>query len=403
MKAMDWVSKPSRSAMAKQTRTTPHRFGFIGESSITVCTRIGVGGMTEPFAKQKPGKSPTEVVVPQVRRRPRLPSVRHLRQPDYHRRPHRSLHTEQICGFWRLMRTYDPYAGSKEESMPRTGEPIGEHLSSLDAGLQVMTMFIDADSINVTSVARELSCSRSTSYRILNTLRNRGIVILGPTGRGYFPGPVLLDLARPRGLDLDDRHRLRPIIGRAALTGETVHVATLIGTQILFFDGEEPDRPVRATLRQDMRPAHAISAGKLLLSQLTDDQVRALYPTQHLPKLTPRTIDNVSALLDELDTIRRTGHAFSKQEVETGLCGTPSPCEAAHGANASLSTPQCPSTAETRKDSSPSTPGCRKQPTFSNESSLKHVDLQHVWQCSHVSPGPAFDDIRRWPWSEAGR
>lgn len=202
--------------------------------------------------------------------------------------------------------------------------PIGEHLSSLDAGLRVMTMFAQADSINVTEVARELTCSRSSAYRILNTLRNRGIVVLGPTGRGYFPGPVLLDLARPRGLDFDDRHRLLPVIRRAVeLTGETVHVATLVGTQILFFDGQEPDLPVRATLRQGyLRPAHAISAGKLLLSQLADEQVRALYPVERLARVTPWTIDTVPKLLAELATIRRTGYAFSRQEAEVGLCGT---------------------------------------------------------------------------------
>ncbi|MFW0783583.1 IclR family transcriptional regulator [Gordonia sp. CPCC 206044] len=208
--------------------------------------------------------------------------------------------------------------------MARESEPIGEYLTSLDAGLQVMMMFAAADSINVTAVSDELGVSRSSAYRILNTLRHRGIVILGPTGRGYFPGPVLLDLARPRGLDAGDRHRLRPVIKEAvAITGETVHVATLIGTQILFFDGEEPDRPVRATLRQGyLRPAHAISAGKLLLSQLTDDQVQALYPIPELTKLTPWTIGSVPDLLAELATIRDTGHAFSKQETEVGLCGT---------------------------------------------------------------------------------
>jgi len=203
-------------------------------------------------------------------------------------------------------------------------EVIGEHLSSLDAGLRVMSMFVHADSINVTSVSQELNCSRSTAYRILNTLRNRGIVILGPTGRGYFPGPVLLELARPRGFDREDRQRLAPIISDAvARTGETVHVATLIGTQILFFDGLEPDRPIRATLRPGyLRPAHAISAGKLLLAQLTDDQIRALYPQESLPRLTPCTISTMSNLLEELASIRRTGHAFSRQEVESGLCGT---------------------------------------------------------------------------------
>lgn len=38
--------------------------------------------------------------------------------------------------------------------------------------------------------------------------------------------------------------------------------------------------------------------------------------------MTPWTIDSVAGLLDELAVIRRTGHAFSKQEAQVGLCGT---------------------------------------------------------------------------------
>ncbi len=207
---------------------------------------------------------------------------------------------------------------------PQEPAPIGEHLGSLDAGLRVMTMFSTYDSISVTSATEFLQCSRSTAYRVLNTLRHRGIIILGPSGRGYFPGPVLLDLARPRGIDLDDRARLRPVIDKAvALTGETVHVATLVGTQILFFDGGEPDRPIRAALRPGyLRPAHAISAGKLLLSQLTDEQVRALYPNQDLPKLTPWTIDDFSEFMDELAEVRDSGEAYTRRGVEPGSCGT---------------------------------------------------------------------------------
>lgn len=206
-------------------------------------------------------------------------------------------------------------------------EPVGQHLSSLDAGLRVMTLFATTDTVNVTTVARHLDCSRSRAYRILNTLRNRDILILGPRGRGYHPGPVLVELARPRGLDHEDHQRLRPVIDEAVRrTGETVHVAALIGTQILLFDGKEPDRAIRASLRPGyFRPAHAISAGKLLLSQLTDDQVRSLYPGQTLAKVTPWTLDRVDALIEELGTIRGQGYATNRQGVEVGLAGVSIP------------------------------------------------------------------------------
>lgn len=207
--------------------------------------------------------------------------------------------------------------------MGMTTTAVGQHLESLDAGLRVMMMFSGRDRINVTMVAAHLDCSRSTAYRILNTLRNRGIIVLGPSGRGYYPGPVLVELARPMGFDHNDRQRLRPVLEDAATrTGATVHVAALIGAQVLFFDGREAESSVRAALRVGyLRPAHVVSAGKILLAELTNDQVRSLYPEERLAKFTPWTIGTVTELLTDLDRIRRDGYATNIQGAEAGLCG----------------------------------------------------------------------------------
>lgn len=203
----------------------------------------------------------------------------------------------------------------------------GQSLASLDAGLRAMTLFSTHDVLTVTVVARELNCSRATAYRILNTLRNRDIVVLGPGGRGYFPGPALVELSRPRGLDHADRARLRPVIEEAvSLTAETVHVAALIGTQVLFFDGKEPDRAVRASLRPGyLRPAHAISAGKLLLSQFSDEQILGLYPPERLPRVTPWTVSSRERLMADIRQIREQGFATNQQETEVGLGGVSIP------------------------------------------------------------------------------
>jgi DNA-binding IclR family transcriptional regulator len=186
-----------------------------------------------------------------------------------------------------------------------------------------MMMFSSSHTVNVTQVASHLNCSRSTAYRVLNTLRNRGIIVLGPGGRGYYPGPVLVELSRPRGLDLRDRARLQPALDRAVeLTNETVNVGALVGTHVVFLDGKEPDRAVRAQRSAGyFRPAHANSAGKLLLSEYTDEQVVALYPGERLPKETPWTVDSVSALLDDLRVIREQEYVLNFQETEAGLTG----------------------------------------------------------------------------------
>ncbi|MFI6287464.1 IclR family transcriptional regulator C-terminal domain-containing protein [Streptomyces sp. NPDC051018] len=63
----------------------------------------------------------------------------------------------------------------------------------------------------------------------------------------------------------------------------------------------------------------------MLLSQLTDDQVRSLYPGEVLTKVTPWTLDRVSTLVDELRTIREQGYATNRQGVEVGLAGVSVP------------------------------------------------------------------------------
>lgn len=200
---------------------------------------------------------------------------------------------------------------------------MAEHVASLDAGLRVMMMFATRDTLSITAVVQHLGISRSTAYRLLNTLRNRGVIALGPTGRGYHPGPALVDMARPMGIDIRSRDRYRAVIEDAVVrTGETIHVATLVGSQILFFDGSEADQAVRVSLRIGyLRPAYASAAGKLLLSAFIPAQIRSLYPGEELPRFTDRTLGTVTELLAELADVREQGYATVSGDMVPGLGG----------------------------------------------------------------------------------
>lgn len=206
------------------------------------------------------------------------------------------------------------------------GNPLASEtyrLDTLDAGLQALLMFLDRDSVTVTSVSESLGMARSQAHRILSTLKGRGLVTSGPAGRGYYPGPLLVDIARPLVLDLEFRRRIRPVLEDAAKrTGETVHVAVLLGSQALIFDGQESDQSVRVSSRVGLlRPAHATSAGKLLLSRLVPDQILALFPHEQLPRFTPRTVATRTELLAELERLREQDYALNRQEIERGVNG----------------------------------------------------------------------------------
>jgi DNA-binding IclR family transcriptional regulator len=77
---------------------------------------------------------------------------------------------------------------------------------------------------------------------------------------------------------------------------------------------------VRAVLEVGhAHPAHATSAGKALLAQLTTEQVCALYPQERLTGVTEHTVTSRTALLTELARIRALGHADSVGESVFGM------------------------------------------------------------------------------------
>ncbi|MDQ0862583.1 IclR family transcriptional regulator domain-containing protein [Arthrobacter globiformis] len=65
-------------------------------------------------------------------------------------------------------------------------------------------------------------------------------------------------------------------------------------------------------------PAHASATGKLLLSELSDDDIAATLP-EKLEPYTSRTISNRKAILHEIRQVREQGYAVIDEELEEGL------------------------------------------------------------------------------------
>jgi DNA-binding IclR family transcriptional regulator len=99
--------------------------------------------------------------------------------------------------------------------------------------------------------------------------------------------------------------------------GETVHLGQLEGQKVHFIDSIESTRAVRVGSRLGRSmPAHCTSTGKAMLAQLSDTQLFALYPEEHLEQLTPQSIASREELVEALDEVRKRGYATSREESE---------------------------------------------------------------------------------------
>ena len=191
-------------------------------------------------------------------------------------------------------------------------------IESVDNALKLLLLFAEQPRIRLTDVSRHLEVASSTAHRLLAMLQYRGYVQQDAT-RAYEAGPVLrrlIGVAAVREQDLVGV--ARPVLKRlhAKLDGATT-LGRLDGQHVIYVD--QVDNIKVAPLPANPIPAHCTSLGKMMLSQLELDELRALYPKERLDTLTERSISSRSALEADLEVARRRGFAVSNEELLPGV------------------------------------------------------------------------------------
>lgn len=190
-------------------------------------------------------------------------------------------------------------------------------IESVDNALKLLMLFAEQPRVRLTDVSQYLEVASSTAHRLLSMLQYRGYVQQDPT-RAYEPGPVLRKLGLTAVREHDLSEVSRPVLERLheKLDGATT-LGKLDGRHVIYVD-QVTDRRV-APLPPGSIPAHCTSIGKMILSQMEPDELRALYPTERLDQFTPRSISSRSALEVELRLARLRGFAVADEELMPGV------------------------------------------------------------------------------------
>ncbi|WP_152362472.1 IclR family transcriptional regulator [Microlunatus speluncae] len=140
--------------------------------------------------------------------------------------------------------------------------------SSLRRGLVALELVAQSgkDGVTVTEVAAQLALDKSSSSRILATLREAGYV-RQDVNRRYFSTPRLGKLAhrRPGVLDLAGlaRARLEQLHDQH---DEAIHLAVVNGGEMLFLDYLQTSKAVRTEIPMTPRPIHEVAVGIAVLA-----------------------------------------------------------------------------------------------------------------------------------------
>jgi DNA-binding IclR family transcriptional regulator len=185
----------------------------------------------------------------------------------------------------------------------------------------------------VTEVSRELDIHKSTAYRLLTTLRDRGLVEQDAASEKYRLGFGLVLLARTVSADLDILRCAKPLCERLSeRTGETVTVAVLEGDDAVVIH-QSLSRASALSVDWTGRhtPLHATAAGKIFLVYMPEDQLLRILEGP-LERFTENTIVDPASLREHVSWIPDEGYAYTVEELETGLSAVGAPLRSAEGA-----------------------------------------------------------------------
>jgi DNA-binding IclR family transcriptional regulator len=167
----------------------------------------------------------------------------------------------------------------------------------------------------------------STAHRLLAMLTYRGFVRQDPVSKAYLPGPALTSVAFAIFGRIDVPATATPIM--RTLTErlrETIHVGMLDGASVRFVAAAEGPNAVRVASRLGRTmPAHCTSTGKVMLAQLSEPELRQLFPHEELARITANSIGSRTELEAELSRIRERGYAINREESEEGVASVAVP------------------------------------------------------------------------------
>jgi IclR family KDG regulon transcriptional repressor len=185
----------------------------------------------------------------------------------------------------------------------------------------------------VTDVAHAFGLARSNAHRTLQTLVQCGWAVQDNATSAYRPSLRLFELGSLIASSYNIVALIRPRLALLAqVTGETIHLATLDGAEIVYLDKFDSPLPVAAYSRIGGRaPAYCVASGKALLAAARLDVVALRKRLGTLVSHTPHTLTDFDKLHAELERTRARGYGENREEWRLGVCGLGVPLFDARG------------------------------------------------------------------------
>ena len=182
-------------------------------------------------------------------------------------------------------------------------------VQSIDRALDIIEAVAEAGRpMGLTEIANQVGLHKSTAYRIIETLFQRGYLTKTDEG-SYKIGLKLIDAVSCYINSLELQTEARPYVAKlAARFGLTAHLGVLDGEYVVYIEKMDVFSTVRMYSQIGLRMhAYCSSLGKVLLAGLSKAELEARLKDCSFIRFTPHTIGSLQELEEELRKVRSQG------------------------------------------------------------------------------------------------
>jgi IclR family pca regulon transcriptional regulator len=188
-------------------------------------------------------------------------------------------------------------------------------------GLEILSLFSHKNaSLNLSEIAEVMGLTSSAVYRYVVTLEHEGYLIRQTGSKQYQLASRVMELGFRyiQSLDIPEIAELF-IKELRNKTDFTAHVSILENTDIIYVYRALSDKSMVSNIPVGNRlPAHATSMGRIMLSGLTNKEIRQLYKGYSFPKFTEHTPKNTKTLLELLALDRQRQYVAERSHIAPG-------------------------------------------------------------------------------------
>lgn len=192
--------------------------------------------------------------------------------------------------------------------------------SVIDRLLDILLLFEEGrESWSIDEIAQMLNLPKSTCYRLVRALQERGFLEKSGTSNYQLGISFMRLIGVALSSDRDIRLMALPSMKRIAeVVKESVSLMRLMNNKVVCVESIEGQHSLRVSIQQGrIQPLHAGASSRVILAYLPEKDWEK-YLEFPLERYTDTTITDFDALCENLHTVRRQGYAISDGEIEVG-------------------------------------------------------------------------------------